>query len=865
MMPPEATATADAGALRQPADDSWMHLLARLDAHLRETGISPARTVVLVPYAQLMANAREAWRAGPGRAGGYLPRFESTRNWAQSLRPFDAGLDDLTLDPARDSLAAERLLLQAAGSRRIPADLRGVLVARLCEAAAQLAPLAAAVPPAGRADWVAARRPLLAPTSGALAWESLVLAVALEWAGASDYPTDVLWTDAAQADLLVVLQGLQPDPLAQALAARWATRPQAQALCLPLVDDTPLPSTGGWLLHPCGDAEDEAQRAAACVLAHLEADHAPVALVALDRLLSRRVCALLAGAGVSVKDETGWKLSTTRAAAQVLALLRAATPDAGTDAVLDALKQCPRWPETMGHALERDWRRHEVARWAEVLAVPERRECLPEGWAELLVALQAPRPLADWLDALTQALHDSGLWPTLETDAAGQAVLRALWLGGGTGGGAESVAWPRASTRRLSLGAFSAWVREVLEGASFAPPAPSGAAVVVLPMAQLLGRRFAAVVAPGCDDAHLSATPEAPGDWSSAQRAELGLPDRERLAAAAQRAWGVLLRQPRLDLLWRQQERDEPMLPSPWVQVLVQAANAPLATDPRTLRALEPEVVQRPQPSAPRLLPQALSASAYQDLRDCPYRFFALRQLALSERAELEAGPDKRDLGNWLHAVLRAFHEHRPEPRLRQADAGQLDHWADSEARQMGLADAAFLPFRAVWPALRERYLDWLHGYETQERARFEAAEVERRVGLGRWALMGKLDRIDRQASPEGEIALVIDYKTESRSRTEGRVKNPMEDTQLAFYAALLPDETLRAAYLSLSEGRDGKAWIEQTEVLPARDALREGLPHDLDRIASGHPMPALGEGAACEYCAARGLCRKDFWTAPTP
>jgi ATP-dependent helicase/nuclease subunit B len=24
--------------------------------------------------------------------------------------------------------------------------------------------------------------------------------------------------------------------------------------------------------------------------------------------------------------------------------------------------------------------------------------------------------------------------------------------------------------------------------------------------------------------------------------------------------------------------------------------------------------------------------------------------------------------------------------------------------------------------------------------------------------------------------------------------------------------------------------------------------------------LPALGEGMACEYCAARGLCRKDFW-----
>jgi ATP-dependent helicase/nuclease subunit B len=33
-----------------------------------------------------------------------------------------------------------------------------------------------------------------------------------------------------------------------------------------------------------------------------------------------------------------------------------------------------------------------------------------------------------------------------------------------------------------------------------------------------------------------------------------------------------------------------------------------------------------------------------------------------------------------------------------------------------------------------------------------------------------------------------------------------------------------------------------------------------MDRIAQGAPLPALGEGMACEYCAARGLCRKDFW-----
>jgi ATP-dependent helicase/nuclease subunit B len=44
------------------------------------------------------------------------------------------------------------------------------------------------------------------------------------------------------------------------------------------------------------------------------------------------------------------------------------------------------------------------------------------------------------------------------------------------------------------------------------------------------------------------------------------------------------------------------------------------------------------------------------------------------------------------------------------------------------------------------------------------------------------------------------------------------------------------------------------------RDQLLEAIQDDMARIAGGVAMPALGEGRACEYCAARGLCRKDFW-----
>jgi ATP-dependent helicase/nuclease subunit B len=483
-------------------------------------------------------------------------------------------------------------------------------------------------------------------------------------------------------------------------------------------------------------------------------------------------------------------------------------------------------------------------------------------------------------------LKTCGLWDAWQDDLAGQQLIQALRLGDGASWELDQVgqpmasedagltALPRRSGHRLSQADCTAWVREVLEGASFLPRTEGDAEIVILPMAQLLGRDFPAVVAPGCDEVHLNPNPDPPGQWTAAQREVLGLPSRESLATAAALAWGVLLKQGRLDILWRTQDRGESLLPSPWVQALPSSGYDGTSVDPRGERSLKSGVQPRPAPSAGRLLPESLSASAYQDLRDCPYRFFALRQLKLSETPELADEPDARDMGNWLHLVLRRFHEQRADLRPgRELDRQVLDQLAESTAADMGLnggeGGGGFLPYQAVWPRLRDGYLDWLMGFEAndaQPGPRFERAEAAMNAQAGEWKLYGKLDRIDQQDSPEGRIPFVIDYKTENRQKTQERVKQPLEDTQLAFYAALLPEENLRAAYLSITDKRgDGTRdaptlLVEQVDVLSAREQLREGLAHDMARVVAGAPMPALGEGRVCDFCAARGLCRKDHW-----
>ena len=306
----------------------------------------------------------------------------------------------------------------------------------------------------------------------------------------------------------------------------------------------------------------------------------------------------------------------------------------------------------------------------------------------------------------------------------------------------------------------------------------------------------------------------------------------------------------------------EPVLPSALVQQLQLApaqpgqAAASLGDDPRELRRLAAAPTPRPLPRGAALPVSRLSASAYEDLRRCPYRFFALRQLGLNEAGELEAELDKRDFGTWLHGVLSEFHRALAlQPVTGPQRLALLESAAQAQTDAMGLSDGEFLPFKASWPQVRDGYLSWLADHEA-EGLQFAEAEADRETPLGPQTLIGRLDRIDR--GRDG-AAMVIDYKTEGLEVTRKRVKSGAEDTQLAFYAALLPDDTLRAAYVNVGE-RGETGTVEQKDVVDIRDALLDGIRQDMQAIAGGAPLPALGEGAVCDYCAARGLCRKDFW-----
>lgn len=905
-------------------DAFWTSVAARTHEWLAALGIDPREVIVLLPFMQLLPLARRAF----GGRGVWLPRIETTRTLSAALGPpADPEPGQISLDPTLDHLVAAQVLRSRdwghAWQRRDPQGFERA-VASVVQTAHALLGAAAALPPTARAAHWADARALLPPLDGPGATERLLALVALEWASLAPPPaTDRLFELRPAA--WVVVQAGGEDPSTVHLLAASA----GPALLIDADAGLPL-HCGGWpagaappTLAVCDGFEQEAQSAAAQIVEHLRNGEAPVALIAQDRLLVRRIRALLERDSVVIHDETGWKLSTTRAAAFVMALLRAARPDASSDAVLDWLKAVPQPERSFAVSLDafEAWLRHrsltrvvavdaaaadEAARASQhadggspadsptatgapaALSVARRTAFWSAASAVLRrLAGSGQRPLPDWIRELREALIGCGAWSTLLADDAGRRVVSSLrllpeqWQG--------TSAWSSATNGlAMSLAGFTDWVDRVLEQASFAPtlPTDSTAEVVVTPLARAMLRPFAAIVFPGADDKHFAGIAGGDGLLGQAQAAALGIAGRAARRDAELAAFAQLLRAPRIAFFRRRVDGAEPMAQSPWLARLALALASAGSTfgewqDPRVERVVAATPIRASAPAAADRLPERLSATTCEALRACPYRFFALNLLRLGDEQELDGEVEKRDYGNWLHAVLYAFHVERAAPADAAEETGRLFAIAESSLADQGIAAEDFVPFAASFASFAPRYIGWLHA---RDRAgwRWSGGEIERLVapeGLGGVVLRGFIDRIDtrtgrpgpRSASADDSAAVgdaqawteLIDYKTGRVEGFRAKVAEPLEDTQLAFYAALvMPTGTrLKASYLAL-DGTQGIDTVEHPEVEVSAVGLLRGLAHDLARIRSGVGLPALGAGAACDFCAARGICRRDHWSA---
>lgn len=868
---------------------------------------------VLVPALPMAAELRAALARGAPKPL-LLPRFDTLRLWAQSVGTPAESLPEsrrLVLlhealrsrkwfdDTALWGIATEMAALfdeLSAASVQLPED-EAVLAAQLENAYALRASrllafearvvheLWRALTASGAPDAAAVYRLQLAALAQRAERPLVVLLDAVPDESLDTAERDFLRRYAEVQPVLVVHplpREVATTPLLATLAAAWSGSPEVPLFerAAVLAQGCPLsPLTGRVALVPTSGRELEAQAAVAQVCEWLQAGLRRVALIAQDRLTARRVRALLERESVLVSDETGWLLSTSRAAAMIDALLEMVAGNAYHRDLLDLCKS----PFVFSDMAEAERKSAvsvlEVAiRGASVKAgLPRVRRALLaavadneqpaltmlDGFDAANALLDArPAPLARWISRLRKALEILGALPALAEDVAGQALLELLKQR------AEEL---DGSDATFAFGEWRDWLGREFEASSFRD-AGIASPIVVTPLNAVCLRRFEAALLIGGDARQLS--PVAGNEFfNQAVRQELGLrthADRER---ELRRDLELLLATvPRVTVTWQSEQNGEANLLAPeflllstlhelaWGDALKRSpllSPDEVACDPLT----EPSPTRRAMPSVPPgRIPKQISVSGYGSLVACPYRFFARHVLRLGEMDEVSEDLEKSDYGELVHRVLERFHVAHPlVSALSEEEALHALQRCVEEAFAPAIAENFLATgWRLRWEKRLVAYLDW---QREREMAGWRWARAETKLSCalpladgGRIELYGRIDRIDtRRNGGSGDTAL-LDYKTQTAKAIRERLG---EDVQLPAYA-LMHGDAAEAAYVALDD-EDLVAVASGTPDAPLMALARaqgRRLVAAIDAMQAGASLPAHGADSVCRYCEMDGVCR---------
>jgi ATP-dependent helicase/nuclease subunit B len=626
------------------------------------------------------------------------------------------------------------------------------------------------------------------------------------------------------------------------------------------------PLAGTLSVLAAGDMEMEAQTVAGQIRAWLAEGLREVAVVALDRLAARRLRAVLERDAILMQDETGWTFSTASVSHVLDRWLALLQDDFYHRDLLDLLKS----PFVFGDVafdqrldaiagLERVIARRDAVSGLKQFVALARGESVVAGAMLERMERAANRfrgvkrqSLSGWLETLFAVLDDLGARAPIEADHAGRQLLELLHRLG-----RELV--PEGS--RFTLAQWRGWLNLQLDRAVFQENGiESPIRLTHLAAARL--RDFEAVVILGADAGHLP-PPAGKGVFSDALGQQLGLPgQRQRLADMQEALIDVLSRADRVLLSWQAWRGKDPNPPSPWLLMLEtlhqlaygQGLRLPQGQTPPPIPAT---AMRTPEFPCLSKLPERLSASGWQKLVSCPYRYFAHYDLELGETEEVAEEMEKADYGERVHAILKVFHARHPV----LADAARAQLQADLESISLDAFEAGeeshylALGWRLRWQKHIQSYLDWAlareaEGWRWQEAEREYSRELALQGGQS-LTLYGRLDRLD-----EGEAGrAVVDYKTQSVSRLRGKLKTPGEDVQLAFYGVLTGAAS--AGLVALDDDRIQEVRLGQP-LADAAEAEAGRIRRTMAKMAQGAPLPANGAQETCAWCEMRGLCRKE-------
>ncbi len=684
------------------------------------------------------------------------------------------------------------------------------------------------------------------------------------------------------------MPGREGDPCTVALRAAWDSPGQgtlaerADSLRLRMPES---PFEARLRLEGLESIEREAHQGALQIQQWLSTGCRNIAIVAQDRVVSRRLRAILERQGVAIRDESGWTFSTTAASTVVmrwLDLVRSGGYYRHLQDLLHSPYLCGDWPDEAREGaiavledcmLQTNW-----ISGLDVLAqrlehrVGDRRGGEPSA-RELLARLQQAGRLlrhptgrfSEWLQYLILSLDACGMTAGLAQDAAGRELLEIL---------NKLAQDSQQIPGKLTL---SEWVRALdlqFEAASFMDmEVDSPVCMTQLSLTRL--RTFDAVLVLGADGDHLPFIP-LPAYFGDVVRVALGLPTRQDVLESTRRDLIELIsRASSVKITWRSEINGERNSLAPLMQrldVFHQSAwGKPLLG---VCQPFSTTVVSAcsPEMPAPRLqpaqVPTTLSASGHNRLLACPYQFFAAAVLGLGDESTIQETVDKRDYGQLIHQILHQFHQSIPAVSAITPDLAveRLTAMTRSVFGKRKIPDEELRAWCLRWESRIPAYVAWAAAWE-QDGWRWVEGEMmrERLLGAhttGQVLLKGKLDRMDRRGGASDEALAILDYKLKAFTSKIGKEIEQGEDVQLAVYTLLADQPVMYAAYLLLDEEVPRIVASPDPQVTAA--AVSERIVNLFQALRAGAALPAHGVDQDCQRCEFGGLCRRDHWDIKT-
>ena len=644
---------------------------------------------------------------------------------------------------------------------------------------------------------------------------------------------------------------------------------------------------------------------------YLYEDKKNIGIVTGDRKLVRRLRALLEHANVAINDLSGWELATTSTAVIIELWLQIIEEDYSAKLLL-ALLRSPFFPVSVTRnrhdeavdffekdlvlargikdrlsryqgALQRLRDNRKGAQHCDyLLELLHQLETATAKLAELQRG--KPVPLHHFIKALLVGIQTFGIYDLLKNDDAGAQIIELL---------ESQAAHLEKIDNTMKWLECRRFLARILEQQNYKPPLSPEAKVTLFSLEQTRLLQFDALIIASVDKNHFPGNPESYIFFNERVRTELNVPTHFDKHAIHLHLFRRLLNAAPEVMITFQNERDgEKNAFSPWLQIIetfhrMAYGNDLLDTELQHLvahsdtgvigpqqRIPMPAPSSRPSPALTEgLKPDKISISQYQALVNCPYQFFTRACLKLYKTDELKETLGKDDFGSLVHKCIEAFFEDRqfmpgPFPEKVTTDTRHaaedmlvtISEHVFERHPESGFSKQLWL---RRWLTLIPHYIDWeirrqQDGYTPHK----HESKLEEDITPST-SIRGRVDRIDRidtddDADTDTEYA-IIDYKTGYTPSKKDIAAG--EQIQLPAYA-LLHKNCKRVEYVNIGKNDTVKteAAFEGLQLEQLVDKHNERLTEFFKVLDDNPRFTALAEDEVCDWCEAKGLCRKDYW-----